>query len=842
MAERNLPHLLVVDSASSREFSRRGQGGRRIRPVAQPRTHADSLIDGIEAANDAYELAAAATGLGLTELQASGVVLAVEGSSPEFPLQLDSLDARSRHKPPRIKWALLSVQPATPDHPETALVWVADDYIDAFTLVIERYAEELTATGRPRNEGLVANMSAIRAAVAQDLWTSPGDPPNETEVWWEVWLRRSDDGVGRLKTWAAVRQVEVAPEVLGLDQRDVVLLRCAWEQLVELPFTAVPVAEIRVAPAIDSVLDLTPSEQDELASDLLDRLEPLVGPSGHAAAVCVLDTGILQGHVLLEASTSDGEVHTVFSSGSTVDDHGHGTWMAGLALLGPLHPLLVSGSVVRLRHRLESVRIHGAHEVERRAERFPVNTARAVALPEVAQPERRRVFALAITATEGDGALPSTWSASIDALAVGVDVDATDDGVSLLGEPDVAAARLFLICAGNRRDHAHDDYLDRCDLATIHDPSQAWNALTVGAHTEFTTLPSDPSLSGWKAVAEEGDLSPYSSTGVQLASQWPNKPDICMEGGNYIHDGLGFASDHSSMSLLTTDRANVLALGPMRDTSAATAQAARLAALARAEYPNYWPETIRALLVHAAEWTPAMRSAISGSTSKVQQRSMLRRYGWGVPTADAVLHSASDAVTLVAQDEFQPFHGSEFAMREFRLHELPWPANELRNLGSETVRLRVTLSYFVEPNASRRGWRRKFTYQSHGLRFDMRHPLETTEEFVRRVNRDAERDEDGNPIANAGTANWLVGAHNRNRGSLHADIWTGSASELAECSVLAVHGVGGWWKNNRRKDRMDLPVRYALLVSLGTAEIEADIYTPVATQLGVTINTLVTGS
>jgi hypothetical protein len=234
-----------------------------------------------------------------------------------------------------------------------------------------------------------------------------------------------------------------------------------------------------------------------------------------------------------------------------------------------------------------------------------------------------------------------------------------------------------------------------------------------------------------------------------------------------------------------------------------------------------------------------MRAAVTRAPSKTQQRAMLRRYGWGVPTEEAVLRSARDSVTLIVQDEFQPFHGPDFAMREFRLHELPWPEEVLADLGATTVRVRVTLSYFVEPNASRRGWRRKFAYQSHGLRFDMRRPLETTEAFVRRVNLDAERDEDGNVTETPGPANWLLGAPNRNRGSLHADIWTGSAVELARCGVLAVHGVGGWWKNNRRKDRIDLPVRYALLVSLTTEGVEADIYTPIATQIGIPVEAIV---
>ena len=44
------------------------------------------------------------------------------------------------------------------------------------------------------------------------------------------------------------------------------------------------------------------------------------------------------------------------------------------------------------------------------------------------------------------------------------------------------------------------------------------------------------------------------------------------------------------------------------DTSAATAQAAHLAAMVQAQYPEYSPETLRALLVQFAEWTMAMKA------------------------------------------------------------------------------------------------------------------------------------------------------------------------------------------------------------------------------------------
>jgi hypothetical protein len=51
--------------------------------------------------------------------------------------------------------------------------------------------------------------------------------------------------------------------------------------------------------------------------------------------------------------------------------------------------------------------------------------------------------------------------------------------------------------------------------------------------------------------------------------------------------------------------------------------------------------------------------------------------------------------------------------------------------------------------------------------------------------------------------------------------------------VLAVHAVGGWWKNNRRKDRIELAIRYALIVSLRTKSEDVDIYTPIATALAI---------
>ena len=53
--------------------------------------------------------------------------------------------------------------------------------------------------------------------------------------------------------------------------------------------------------------------------------------------------------------------------------------------------------------------------------------------------------------------------------------------------------------------------------------------------------------------------------------------------------------------------------------------AARMAALIQAEYPLYWPETIRALLVHSAEWAEPMQRAFDDEVPKHVPKEKLRR-------------------------------------------------------------------------------------------------------------------------------------------------------------------------------------------------------------------------
>lgn len=128
----------------------------------------------------------------------------------------------------------------------------------------------------------------------------------------------------------------------------------------------------------------------------------------------------------------------------------------------------------------------------------------------------------------------------------------------------------------------------------------------------------------------------------------------------------------------------------------------------------------------------------------------------------------------------------------------------------------------------------------HVVNLDTALQLETRQQFVARINRNAQLQEDGRSGAATTSARWLLGERQRHLGSLHQDEWHGTGSELAHCNSVAVYPAGGWWKNNRRQDRIDVPVRYSLILSLRTPEQGVDLYTPIATQLRIPIETEVT--
>ncbi|MFT3968276.1 MAG: S8 family serine peptidase, partial [Sphingobium sp.] len=291
---------------------------------------------------------------------------------------------------------------------------------------------------------------------------------------------------------------------------------------------------------------------------------------------------------------------------------------------------------------------------------------------------------------------------------------------------------------------------------------------------------------------------------------------------------------HGWLSLLTTHHAY-----PQRsfsfthDTSAATAIAAKQITELWSDYPLLWPETIRALYVASARWTPQMRSHLPANCNKGSYARLFQRYGYGVPDLERAHRSASNALTLIVQDAIIPYGLSEQTggdvHKEMRLFTLPWPVEELRKLGNANVTLRVALSSFVAPNPAEASRGSRYRYASHNLRFKLNRAGENAQQFMARISKAVE------PVGPQVEEEdlWDFGSIRRDVGSLHIDQLTCRASDLARRNLLAIHPVAGWWKSKKILEEGEKRARFALVVEIDTQGIEADLYTEVQTAVAV---------
>ena len=57
--------------------------------------------------------------------------------------------------------------------------------------------------------------------------------------------------------------------------------------------------------------------------------------------------------------------------------------------------------------------------------------------------------------------------------------------------------------------------------------------------------------------------------------------------------------------------------------------------------------------------------------------------------------------------------------------------------------------------------------------------------------------------------------------------------------MIAVYPAIGWWRERHGLGKWNKRTRYSLVVSIRTPGVETDIYTPVAVQLGIPIETVI---
>jgi len=833
MPQTHLPHILLKEKPAESIFTNAKGGGQNPElPERDREKHANFLLDRLK---DAWLKAENEKKRAVSHIARNGVYLEIKGEAG-YELTTKSLEnQRSRDKN---KWIrLLNVRKVKHIHIDeitkeenelyetVATIFVPVSQKKYFANMISKYATELHYMGNFKNKALVESISDIQNALLvpsfwqDDLDIIPADKPE----WCEVWLSNdSDEMIHRFEGCLKDLKIISKQGHIRFPERIVKLVYATRTQLEDLTRNSDDIAEYRKAKVTAEFwTKMDKREETQWVQNLLERLqvdrEALI-------SICLLDTGVNSGHPLLSPLLDPVDCQSVDPLWETHDHKGHGTQMAGISAYGDLANALESNGPVLINHVLESVKIlpppkYGHNEPELWGD----ITSQAISLAEIQSPFRKRINCMAVTSDDArDRGKPSSWSGALDQIASGID------------DKD---KRLIIISAGNADIKSRKDYPDAQLTDSIHDPGQSWNALTVGAYTQLNTI-SDPTFRGYTPIARPNQLSPFSTTSLTWEDKWPIKPEIVMEGGNAAADAGGFITECADLSLLSTHYApQTKLLDYINQTSAAASLAAHFAARVQCLYPDYWPETIRALMVHSAEWPDELKRQFVRDGSKTELKKLLRICGYGVPNLERALYSTSNSLTLIAQAEIQPFmtKGSERKTKDMHFYKLPWPAEVLRNMDDARVQMRITLSYFVEPGPGEIGWKDRYRYASHALRFDINSPGESDAEFRKRINKAARDENEGHPGTSSPSPHWVIGQA-RDKGSIHSDIWNGTAAELAASRFIAVSPRIGWWRERKHLGKCDSRTRYALIVSISSPELEVDIYTPVAQQVGVEVS------
>lgn len=690
--------------------------------------------------------------------------------------------------------------------------------------LVEDYGTKIQGKNKlPKNKSLIESISEIDYSDIGALWfcdkTLPVDKDEVINV--EIWLNISSEEIDNLE-----RKLNHAANVLGITvvngsikfrDRLVKIVCASVNQLKQLQQFLQQIAEIRPANTVSlDFFDLNSAEQFVWANTLTYTLENNLIP------VCILDTGVTYGHPLLEQFTNSNCVISAEPQWTPSDNKGHGTGIAGLVVFGDLK-YTVQSQVANIAATIESVKIlpdQGVNDPRL----YGAVTSDAIYNIESIQPSKNRVYTMAVTSEYNLRGIPSSWSAKIDELASGT--------------PDDETKRLFIISAGNMEPQYISQYPESNLTTSVEDPANSYNALTIGYWASEINIKTP----GYVSVANLTDLGPTSTTSLRWLRNSPVKPDVIFEGGNYGFDhSCNFPADLEELSLMTTSNeiSNGIYFSKFGETSAATALAANFVSKIWSKYPDYWPETIRALVIHSAEWPQGIYNRFAPYKNKQDFENLLRSAGYGYPNIIKAISSGDKSVNLVIEDQLQPYT-VDGKLNKMVLYTLPWPSNELSKIGGEDVKLRITLSYFVEPNPGERGWENKYKYSSCGLRFDINGVGEESNEFVYRINKKFRDENEELDTTGGDSSRWILGQKLRSRGSVHSDVWCGTAAELADKKYVAIYPVSGWWKELKKEKRQSSIIRFSLIVSIETPSSNIDIHN--AVEQIISVENIITNS
>lgn len=522
----------------------------------------------------------------------------------------------------------------------------------------------------------------------------------------------------------------------------------------------------------------------------------LLPPAADAPGVCIIDSGMQEGHRLLAPAIDTANSRSYLpgdpSTADMVPGGGHGTRVAG-AVLYP-HTVPQSGQVQAVAW-LQNARVLNArnempHLYPTRLMRQIVEDYRGVGT---------RLFVMSIqTMGPCRTVHMSSWAAELDQLSYDRDV-------------------LFILSAGNilHNDWHHSRLGVAQHLAAgrdypaylaenssrIANPAQGCQVLTVGSvcydqvatatHTSF---------------GNRDTPSAFSRNGLGMWNMI--KPDVVEYGGDYVLTDAGDFVPGVTEACPELVSSTLGSHPPVARNDVGTSYAApkvmHIAAALAAALPEQSTLLYRALIVQSARWPEAIESH-----TREERLFHFRTLGYGIPDLQRALENSDSRITFVSEAEIK---AGEAHLYEVRLAGLPG----LRD--TSDYRIEATLSYAARPRRTRQKLR---NYVSTRLEWKAAHLGENEESFSSRINMALASDTDEEQeVVNVGTEviPWQVNVRadsqrsawgvRRQDSTLQKDWATIKGYKLIGDRLLfAVTAHKGW-------DPQDGPVPYAFTVSL----------------------------
>jgi len=409
-----------------------------------------------------------------------------------------------------------------------------------------------------------------------------------------------------------------------------------------------------------------------LGTPLDDFPHPVSSPPDDAPGICIIDSGIHRGHPMLGAAI--GDTRAIPSQiGSSLDQNGHGTMVAGIALYGNVQECIEKLTFT------PQFYLYGARVTNAKNsfddEKLIVNQ-----MQEAIETFHREYGCRVFNVSLGDpqliykGGKPSPWAYILDKLVRELDVVIV-----------VSAGNLALLPTSNQKEAekimvSYPHYLLNKESKII-EPATAANVITVGSltHSEtsyfMTRYPNDPSI---RCVAALDQPSPFTRSGLGVNNAI--KPDVCEYGGNIVWQGRFLNKDPEvgivSMNLKHLNKLFATDIG----TSFAAPKVAHLAALILNTYPGVSANLVRALIANAADVPAPTRKLLNDDEMKI-----LKLCGYGRPEPQRALFSSANRVTLIAQDAI--------VLDRLQLYEIPIP-DQFKKIKGER---RITVSLAFDP-------------------------------------------------------------------------------------------------------------------------------------------------